>query len=44
MGLKDAAAKYYKRALVASKSYGCGAPGDGCEGFDVRALIQSKNI
>ena len=44
MGLKDAAAIYYKRALEAGREYGCGGPADSCEGFNVRSLIQSRNI
>jgi predicted Zn-dependent protease len=44
MGLKDAAATYYKRALEAGREYGCGGPVDSCEGFNVRALIQSRDI
>lgn len=38
LGLKDAAAAYYKRALEAGKEYGCA--GD-CEGFDVQKLAQT---
>ena len=44
MGLNDAAAAYYKRALEANKRYACGTPANGCEGFDVRKLVQSRNI
>ena len=36
LGLKDAAATYYQRALQAGKDYGCGAGGFDCEGFEVQ--------
>jgi len=37
LGLKDAAATYYKRALEAGARYGCGTEGGfDCEGFDVQ--------
>lgn len=36
LGLGDAAAAYYRRALAAGKAYGCG-DGSACEGFDVQA-------
>jgi predicted Zn-dependent protease len=37
LGLKDAAATYYSRAVEAGKRYGCGAEGGfDCEGFDVQ--------
>ena len=39
LGLKDAAAKYYRRAIAAGKQYGCD---DGCEGFDVQKLAQAR--
>ena len=35
LGLKDAAAIYYRRALDAGKQHGCG---DSCEGFEVQKL------
>jgi len=41
LGLKDAAATYYKRALEAGAKYGCGAEsGFDCEGFDVQNRAQ----
>ena len=43
LGLDAAAATYYKRALEANKRYACGTPASGCEGFDVRKLVQSRN-
>ena len=36
LGLKEAAAAYYRRALEAGKEYGCGEGGFGCEGFEVQ--------
>jgi predicted Zn-dependent protease len=39
LGLKDAAQAYYRRALDAGASYGCG---DGCEGFDVPKLAKAR--
>jgi hypothetical protein len=39
LGLKDAAQKYYRRALDASAQYGCR---DDCEGFEVRKLAQAR--
>jgi hypothetical protein len=36
LGLEQAAATYYKRALQAGKDYGCGAGGFDCEGFEVQ--------
>jgi Zn-dependent protease with chaperone function len=36
LGLKDAAATYYRRALAAGKDDGCGSGVFGCEGFEVR--------
>jgi predicted Zn-dependent protease len=44
MELEDAAAAYYERALEANKRYACGTAASGCEGFDVRKLVQSRNI
>ena len=41
MGLKDAAATYYRRALDAGKSYSCAA-GEGCEGFDIQKLAAAR--
>jgi predicted Zn-dependent protease len=35
LGLKEASAAYYKRALDAGRQYGCG---EGCEGFPVQKL------
>jgi Zn-dependent protease with chaperone function len=35
LGFKEAAAVYYKRALVAGKEHGCGSA---CEGFEVQKL------
>ncbi|HWA36590.1 MAG TPA: M48 family metallopeptidase [Burkholderiales bacterium] len=35
LGLREASATYYKRALEAGREHGCG---DGCEGFEVRRL------
>jgi predicted Zn-dependent protease len=37
MGLKEAAATYYQRALEAGRDYGCGGA-EGCEGFEVQKL------
>ncbi len=39
LGLKDAARKYYRRALDAGEQYGCG---EGCEGFDVPKLARAR--
>jgi predicted Zn-dependent protease len=36
LGLKEAAATYYKRALEAGKDYGCGSGVFSCEGFEVQ--------
>ncbi|OGA72607.1 MAG: hypothetical protein A3G81_21580 [Betaproteobacteria bacterium RIFCSPLOWO2_12_FULL_65_14] len=36
LGLSDASAAYYKRALEAGKEYGCGEGGFSCEGFQVQ--------
>jgi predicted Zn-dependent protease len=36
LGMKDAAAVYYQRALEAGKEFGCGGAGFSCEGFDVQ--------
>ncbi len=36
LGLKEASAVYYHRALEAGKEYGCGGPFSSCEGFDVQ--------
>jgi predicted Zn-dependent protease len=36
LGLKDAAATYYKRALEAGKEFNCGGPLSSCEGFEVQ--------
>jgi len=36
MGMKDAAAAYYKRALDAGKDNACGSGVFGCEGFEVQ--------
>lgn len=42
MGLKDAAATYYKRAVEAGARYGCGADaGFDCEGFEVQKRAQA---
>lgn len=42
MGLKDAAASYYKRAVEAGARYGCGADaGFDCEGFEVQKRAQA---
>ena len=42
LGLKDAAATYYKRALEAGARYGCGTEGGfDCEGFDVQKRAQA---
>jgi predicted Zn-dependent protease len=38
LGLKDAAAVYYQRALDAGKEYGCGGT---CEGFEVQRLSKT---
>jgi predicted Zn-dependent protease len=42
MGLKDAAATYYRRALDAGREYGCGGPAESCEGFDVQTLAAAR--
>jgi Zn-dependent protease with chaperone function len=39
LGLKDAAPKYYRRALDAGAEYGCG---ERCEGFDVPKLARAR--
>jgi len=36
LGLEEAAAAYYRRALEAGKEYGCGSGGFSCEGFEVQ--------
>lgn len=36
LGLKEAAAAYYERALEAGKEYGCGSGMFSCEGFEVQ--------
>jgi hypothetical protein len=36
LGLAEASAAYYKRALAAGKEYGCGDGGFSCEGFEVQ--------
>ena len=41
LGLNDAAAAYYKRALEAGKEYGCGEGGFSCEGFEVQKQAAS---
>jgi predicted Zn-dependent protease len=41
MGMKDAAAAYYKRALEAGKDNACGAGVFSCEGFDVQKSATS---
>jgi predicted Zn-dependent protease len=41
LGLKDAAATYYRRAIEAGSQYGCGAAEPGCEGFEVQKLAQA---
>ena len=41
LGLNDAARKYYRRALDAGASYGCG---EGCEGFDVPKLARARLV
>jgi len=38
LGMKDAAAVYYQRALDAGKASGCGSAGFSCEGFEVQRL------
>jgi predicted Zn-dependent protease len=38
LGLAEAAASYYQRALAAGKDYGCASGGLGCEGYDVQKL------
>jgi predicted Zn-dependent protease len=38
LGLSEAAATYYKRALEAGKQHGCGSGIFSCEGFDVQKL------
>jgi hypothetical protein len=38
LGLKEAAAAYYKRALEAGKAFGCAGPLGNCEGFEVQKL------
>lgn len=38
LGLAEAAASYYQRALAAGKDYGCASGGFGCEGYDVQKL------
>jgi predicted Zn-dependent protease len=39
LGLKDAAQKYYRRALDAGAQYGCG---EDCEGFEVPKLAKAR--
>ena len=41
LGLKDAAATYYKRAIEAGREHACGNDGFSCEGFDVQKLAQA---
>ena len=41
LGLKDAAAAYYKRALEAGKEHGCGSGMLSCEGFEVQKQAQA---
>jgi hypothetical protein len=42
LGLKDASAAYYKRAVEAGSKYGCSAEaGFDCEGFDVQKRAQA---
>jgi len=38
LGLSEAAAVYYRRALDAGKTHGCGRGAFSCEGFDVQGL------
>jgi Zn-dependent protease with chaperone function len=38
LGLKEAAAAYYQRAVEAGKQFGCGGPLSSCEGFEVQKL------
>jgi predicted Zn-dependent protease len=41
LGLKDAAAVYYKRALDAGKEHGCTSGAFDCEGFEVQKLASA---
>ncbi len=41
LGLDDAAATYYARAIDSGKEYACGNDGFSCEGFDVQKLAQA---
>jgi Zn-dependent protease with chaperone function len=41
LGLKDAAAIYYKRALEAGKEHGCTSGAFDCEGFEVQKLASA---
>jgi len=42
LGLKDAAAAYYRRAQEAGKEFGCGDSGFSCEGFEVQKLAAAR--
>jgi len=42
LGLDDAAATYYKRAVEAGKSHACGSGVFSCEGFDVQKQAQTQ--
>jgi len=41
LGLKQAAATYYRRAIEAASQYGCAAAEPGCEGFEVQQRSQA---
>lgn len=41
LGLEQAAATYYRRAIEAASQYGCGAAEPGCEGFEVQKRSQA---
>ena len=41
LGLKEASAAYYKRAMEAGKDYGCAEGATGCEGFEVQKLTRA---
>jgi hypothetical protein len=41
LGLNEAAATYYRRALEAGKEHGCGSGIFSCEGFDVQKLASA---
>jgi hypothetical protein len=44
LGMKDAAAVYYQRALEAGKEFGCGGAGFSCEGFEVQKLAAAAAL